>query len=64
MDAVKIITESCIRSNTVKRLIYTASIMAASPLKGDASGYEDVVDETCWTPLNLSYQMYSVCSLS
>ncbi|XP_047951349.1 noscapine synthase SDR1-like [Salvia hispanica] len=59
VDAVKIITESCIRSNTVKRLIYTASIMAASPLKGDASGYEDVVDETCWTPLNLSYQMYS-----
>ncbi|KAG6423219.1 hypothetical protein SASPL_113608 [Salvia splendens] len=59
VGAVKIIAESCIRSNTVKRLIYTASIMAASPLKVDASGYEDVVDETCWTPLNLSYQMYS-----
>lgn len=62
MAGVKIIAETCIRSDTVKRLIYTASVMAASPLKSDASGYKDVVNETCWTPLNLPYQMYSVCT--
>ncbi|XP_057780327.1 anthocyanidin reductase ((2S)-flavan-3-ol-forming)-like [Salvia miltiorrhiza] len=55
---VKIIAESCIKSKTVKKLIYTASVMAASPLIGDASGYKDVVDETCWTPLDLPYKMY------
>lgn len=61
MAGAKIIAESCIGSNTVKRLIYTASVVAASPLKGDASGYKDVMDEACWTPLNLPYEMLSVC---
>ncbi|XP_057780326.1 noscapine synthase SDR1-like [Salvia miltiorrhiza] len=56
---VKIIAESCIESKMVKRLIYTASVMAASPLKSDASGYEDAIDESCWTPLNLFYEMHS-----
>lgn len=51
---VKSIAESCIRSGTVKQLIYTASVVAASPLKEDGSGYKDSMDETCWTPLNLS----------
>ncbi|XP_042063885.1 noscapine synthase SDR1-like [Salvia splendens] len=55
---VKIIAESCIKSNSVKKLIYTASAMAASPLKGGASGYKDVMDETCWSPLDLPYEMY------
>lgn len=52
---VKSIAESCIRSGTVKQLIYTASVVAASPLKEDGSGYKDSMDETCWTPLNLSF---------
>nr|WET52732.1 oxidoreductase 3 [Callicarpa americana] len=56
---VKIIMESCMKSNTVKKLIYTASIVATSPLKDDGSGYKDFVDETCWTPLNLSYEIIS-----
>ncbi|KAL8062851.1 hypothetical protein ABFX02_02G174000 [Erythranthe guttata] len=56
----KIIMESCTKSNTVKKVIYTASVVASSPLKEDGSGYKDFVDETCWTPLNLSYdQMLS-----
>lgn len=45
---------SCARSGTVKRLIYTASVVAASPIKDDGSGFKDFMDETCWTPLNLS----------
>ncbi|KAI5647149.1 hypothetical protein M9H77_33154 [Catharanthus roseus] len=54
--AVKSIAESCIKSGTVKRLIYTASIVAASPLKHDGNGeYKDFMDETCWTPLNHSF---------
>ncbi|OVA06402.1 3-beta hydroxysteroid dehydrogenase/isomerase [Macleaya cordata] len=52
---VRSIVESCIRSGTVKRLIYTATVVAASPLKEDGSGFKDVMDESCWTPLNLHF---------
>ncbi|KAK9279475.1 hypothetical protein L1049_013154 [Liquidambar formosana] len=50
----KSITLCCVRSRTVRRLIYTASVVAASPLKEDGSGFKDFMDETCWTPLDLS----------
>ncbi|KAI4328889.1 hypothetical protein L6164_021209 [Bauhinia variegata] len=50
----KSIAESCIRAGTVRRLIYTGSVVAASPLKDDGSDFKDSVDETCWTPLNAS----------
>lgn len=36
----------------MRRLIYTGSVTSASPLKDDGSGFKDVMDETCWTPLN------------
>ncbi|KAK7285826.1 hypothetical protein RJT34_20608 [Clitoria ternatea] len=51
------IVKSCFRAGTVRRLIYTASVVSASPLKEDGSGFKDEMDETCWTPLNdsLSY---------
>ncbi|KAH6786783.1 hypothetical protein C2S52_006335 [Perilla frutescens var. hirtella] len=62
VDGVKMIAESCMRSNTVKRLIYTASVMGASPCQDDASVYKDVVDESCWTPPNLSFEMFSAKS--
>ncbi|CAI0441218.1 unnamed protein product [Linum tenue] len=52
----KSIAESCIKSGTVKRLIYTASVMAASPLFQDGVGYGDAIDESCWTPLNVSFK--------
>ncbi|KAL4562646.1 hypothetical protein LXL04_026674 [Taraxacum kok-saghyz] len=48
-SAVKKIADACIRSGTVKRLIYTATVCAASPLKDDGSGYKTVMDESCWT---------------
>lgn len=52
--AAKCIAMSCVRSGTVRRLIYTATVIAASPMKGDGSVFKDVMNETCWTPLNLS----------
>lgn len=53
--AVRSILMSCIKSRTVRRLIYTASVTAASPLKDDGTGYKETMDETCWTPLNLTF---------
>ena len=65
---VKTIAESCIKSGTVKQLIYTASVVASSALKDDGSGYKDTIDESCWTPLNVSYRcatdFLTVCSRS
>ncbi|KAL6126286.1 hypothetical protein ACLB2K_074337 [Fragaria x ananassa] len=49
------IVESCIKSGTVKRLIYTASVVAASPIKDSGNGFKEVLDESCWTPFNLSF---------
>lgn len=54
VEGVKKIGMICLKSRTVKRLIYTASIVAASPLKEDGITYKQLMDETCWTPLNFS----------
>ncbi|XP_004306691.1 PREDICTED: dihydroflavonol-4-reductase-like isoform 2 [Fragaria vesca subsp. vesca] len=48
----KSIAEACLKSGAVRRLIYTSSVVAASPLKEDTSGFKDIMDETCWTPLD------------
>lgn len=56
---VKSIAESCIRSGTVRRLIYTATVMAASPRKDDTECFAEAMDESCWTPLNLSAPYHS-----
>ncbi|OMP08604.1 NAD-dependent epimerase/dehydratase [Corchorus olitorius] len=52
---VKSIVECCIKSGTVKRLIYTASVVAASPLKQDGKGLKDRLDESCWTPKDVTF---------
>nr|GMD61900.1 putative anthocyanidin reductase [Ipomoea batatas] len=53
VDGVKSIVDACIRSGTVKKLIYTASVMAAAPLSHeDVPSFKDSMDETCWTPSN------------
>lgn len=52
VNAAKTIADACIRSGTVKRLVCTASVVSASPLKDDGSGYKMIVDETCWIPLD------------
>uniref|UniRef100_A0A2P2JUR3 NAD-dependent epimerase/dehydratase domain-containing protein n=1 Tax=Rhizophora mucronata TaxID=61149 RepID=A0A2P2JUR3_RHIMU len=52
---VRRMADLCIRSQTVKRLIYTASVMSCSPLNEHGSGFKSSPDESCWTPLNLSF---------
>ncbi|KAK9200226.1 hypothetical protein WN944_015423 [Citrus x changshan-huyou] len=53
VGAAKKIASFCVKSGTVKRLVYTASVLCASPIKEDASaGYKDSIDETCYTPLD------------
>ncbi|XP_006366563.1 anthocyanidin reductase-like [Solanum tuberosum] len=54
IDGVKKIGMICLKSGRVKRLIYTASVVAASPLKEDGITFKQLMDETCWTPLNFS----------
>ncbi|CAL5442669.1 unnamed protein product [Camellia sinensis] len=44
--STRIITDSCVRSHTVKGLIYTASVMSSSPLKEDESGYQPSFNES------------------
>ena len=51
---VRSIADSCIRSQTVKRLIYTASIFSMSPRNNDGVGFRPLLDESCWTPLDAS----------
>ena len=46
---------ACIKSGTVKRLIYTGTVLASSPTKDDGNGFKDLMDETCWTPLNVHF---------
>ncbi|KAG5609329.1 hypothetical protein H5410_020610 [Solanum commersonii] len=53
--SVKNIAMACIKSGTVKRLIYTGTVLAASPMKDDGNGFKDLMDETCWTPLNVHF---------
>ncbi|KAM7508581.1 hypothetical protein LguiA_019034 [Lonicera macranthoides] len=54
--AVKSVVKSCIRAGTVKRLIYTASVVATSPLKDDGTGFKDSIDETCRTPYSRFFE--------
>ncbi|KAK4371502.1 hypothetical protein RND71_010977 [Anisodus tanguticus] len=55
VESVKNIGMACIKYGTVKRLIYTGTVLAASPLKDDGNGFKDLMDETCWTPLNVQF---------
>ncbi|PVH47441.1 hypothetical protein PAHAL_4G064700 [Panicum hallii] len=59
--AARVILRQCEESQTVKRVIHTASIASASPLKegGAGAGYKDFISESCWTPLNVDYPLRS-----
>ncbi|KAL5984695.1 hypothetical protein ACLOJK_041316, partial [Asimina triloba] len=55
VEGMKSILRCCMSSGTVKRVIYTGSVTSTSPLKEDGTGFKPVLDESCWTPLNLSF---------
>ncbi|XP_065863052.1 NADPH HC-toxin reductase 1-like [Euphorbia lathyris] len=63
VKGAKAIVEACIRSRTVKRLIYTASVLAASPLNEDGKSFKSCIDESCWTPLHLPFSHGNDCVL-
>ncbi|KAH7658189.1 Anthocyanidin reductase protein, partial [Dioscorea alata] len=52
---VRNILKLCELSGSVRRVIYTGSVTASSPLKEDGAGFNHTIDESCWTPLNLSF---------
>lgn len=53
LTLLRTITKHCVESGTVKRLIYTGSVVSTSPMKEDGSGYKDFIDESCFTPFGL-----------
>lgn len=55
LSAIKTILHICEQLKTVKRVIYTGSVMSASPIKDDGITYKDFFDEDCWTPLNITF---------
>ncbi|KAL0925179.1 hypothetical protein M5K25_003491 [Dendrobium thyrsiflorum] len=55
LAAMHIIMGACERSKSVKRVIYTASIMSASPRKEDDFSFKNLMDESCWTPLHCPF---------
>lgn len=64
VDAVRAILRQCEESRTVKRVIHTASVAAASPLleeevSASGVGYRDFIDESCWTSLKVNYPLRS-----
>ncbi|KAK8500537.1 hypothetical protein V6N12_037793 [Hibiscus sabdariffa] len=54
ISGVRSIAESCLQSPTVKRLIYTASVLGASPLTKDGFDVESCVDESYWTHVDVA----------
>ncbi|VAI80791.1 unnamed protein product [Triticum turgidum subsp. durum] len=63
-DGVCVILRLCAQSKTVKRVIHTASVTAASPLTKSSSAatavYSDFISESCWTLLDVDYPLRSV----
>ncbi|KAH7658190.1 Anthocyanidin reductase protein, partial [Dioscorea alata] len=55
---VRIILKYCEFSGTMRRIIYTGSITAMSPLKQDGTSFNHTIDESCWTPLCFSFSHY------
>ncbi|CAM8982584.1 unnamed protein product [Rhodiola kirilowii] len=49
------IAEACVKSGTAKRLIYTGTVVSASPLKDAATDhtlYHESINESCWTSID------------
>ncbi|XP_078170405.1 NADPH HC-toxin reductase 1-like isoform X2 [Carex rostrata] len=59
LGAISTILRLCEQSGTIRRVVYTGSISAASPLKEDSASYRDSFDESCWTSLGVSLPYFS-----
>ncbi|GJM97834.1 hypothetical protein PR202_ga14790 [Eleusine coracana subsp. coracana] len=55
LDAAREILKQCAESKTVQRVIHVGSMASSSPLKAYSTGFKDVIDESCWTPLKVDY---------
>lgn len=55
LDGIHTILKFCQQSGTVRRVVYTGSVVAASPMKEEFTGYKDFIDESQWTPIDLPY---------
>ncbi|XP_039022823.1 putative anthocyanidin reductase isoform X1 [Hibiscus syriacus] len=54
ISGVRSIAESCLQSPAVKRLIYTASVLGASPLTKDGFNINSCVNESSWTHVDVA----------
>ncbi|KAK8509046.1 hypothetical protein V6N13_100515 [Hibiscus sabdariffa] len=55
ISGVRSIAESCIESKSVKRLIYTASVLASSPLTKHGFDLKSCANESNWTPTDITF---------
>ncbi|XP_057864110.2 putative anthocyanidin reductase [Cryptomeria japonica] len=52
VNGVHNVMKACLRAKCVRRVIYTSSILAASPMNDNGEFIHTCVDESCWSPLN------------
>jgi len=59
LQGIHKILKFCEQSGTVRRVVYTGSVVATSPWKEDFTGYKDFIDESNWTTIDLPYPHYT-----
>ncbi|GLJ16721.1 hypothetical protein SUGI_0287350 [Cryptomeria japonica] len=52
VNGVHNVMRACIRAKSVKRVIFTSSIFAASPMNDKGEFTQTCLDENCWSPVN------------
>ncbi|KAJ3683068.1 hypothetical protein LUZ60_013295 [Juncus effusus] len=55
LDGLHTIFRLCEQTGTVRRVVYTGSVVAASPWNEDSKDFKDFIDESCWTAVHVSY---------
>ncbi|XP_078169793.1 NADPH HC-toxin reductase 1-like [Carex rostrata] len=59
LNGIHTILKFCEQSGTVRRVVYTGSVVATSPWKEDFTGYKDFIAESNWTTIDLPYPHYT-----
>ncbi|GLJ16722.1 hypothetical protein SUGI_0287360 [Cryptomeria japonica] len=52
VNGVHNVMKACIRAKTVRRVIFTSSVLAASPMNDKGEFTHTCLDERCWSPQN------------